>query len=91
MWLRSAVHGGAYKHLTSMETRADNSAQWLVPLRGKVEQGRKLHNKDAGRMAHSWWVQWGGGGGEGVKLVEMGGKSVIGGNAKRKSKSLEKH
>lgn len=86
MWLRAAVHGGAYEHLTSMETRADNSAQWLVPLRGKVEQGRKLHNKVAGRMAHSWWVRWGG-----VKLLEMGGRSVGGGNAKRKSNSLEKH
>lgn len=82
MWLRAAVHGRASEHLTSMETRAGNSAQWAVPLRGKVEQGRKLHNKDADWMAHSWWV--GVGWVRGLKLVELGG-----GNGRRRSKSLK--
>lgn len=56
-------------------------------IKGKVEQSRKLHNKDAVWTAHSWWVGvgWGKTGGGG------GGGGVAAGGGGRRLKCLKKH
>lgn len=68
MWLGAAVHGGACKHLTSMEARAGNSAQWLVPLRAKWSRAASCTTKTQSERhtADGWgWGKTGGGGGWG--------------------------